>query len=73
MTEPEKRITYLGTITTDPDTALAVDVPPTATPAQIRELLIVAEQERIAAAKKETARLHEMFLASDDGKDERHE
>jgi uncharacterized small protein (DUF1192 family) len=71
MSEPEKHIIVLGTVTVEPGESAAFNIPPDASPDAIREALRVAEEQRIAAAKKETARLRAMFLAGDDGKDER--
>jgi hypothetical protein len=62
MPEPEKRITFLGTITTEPDTVTVFDIPLDASPTAIAAALREAEAERAEAQVRET----EKFL-----KDER--
>jgi hypothetical protein len=64
----EKKVIVLGTVTIEPDTAVAFSIPPDLDPDAIAAALVAAEEERAAAQAHETARLREIFL-----KGERHE
>lgn len=58
----EPRKTLIGVIETEQDEALALHIPPGADTATMRAAILKANAERAAAAKRETARLAELFL-----------
>jgi hypothetical protein len=53
---------FLGSVTVPDGETAAFSFPPDASPDAIREALIAAEEERVAAQARETKKLREMFL-----------
>jgi hypothetical protein len=57
----ETKITVLGTVTVEPDTAVAFSIPLDASPETIAAALVAAEEERAAAQLAESKKLRELF------------
>jgi hypothetical protein len=63
----ERKITYLGTITTlEPGEKIALDVPLDADAARIAAAIGAANAERVAAQVRESRRLRRIFLEEDE-------
>jgi hypothetical protein len=61
----EKRITYLGTITTEPDEAIAFNIPADASAEEIAAALAKHEADKAAAQVAESKRLRALFLTDE--------
>jgi hypothetical protein len=59
--EPRKMI-FLGALVVEAGQTIAIDVPPNASVEAIQAAIERANLERAEAAKRESERLHEMFL-----------
>jgi hypothetical protein len=64
MTTPEPhKLIFLGSVSVEPDTAIAFDIPLNASPEQITAALEKLEADRAAAALAESEKLRKMFLS----------
>jgi hypothetical protein len=67
MTTPEPhKLIFLGSVSVEPDTAIAFDIPLNASPEQITAALETLEAKRAADALAETKKLRELFPLVED-------